>query len=305
MILPFEHEIPIKAFNHHVSLLGGLLVDKSAIVAVYNNFVNLRLSTADYLYVYPTGYDRIDLNYDIVLNIPTVFDFQRDSSLDKFIGVNRTLIDNGFYVDAYWDEFYVPECSAYQKFPFRHNYVMYGYDNEFFYFAAYTRNRKPETIRLPYETFYQAAERVERTIYILRKYNRQYTYVLDPMQIVRGLDAYLEGRIDYCDTDTRPKAWKPKVLAGIDCIRFYMRLLEKRKALSLDMRPMRSFLEHKQLMADRIAHVYSSLNIEPAGDIEGLQLIASKMGIAFSLALKYQLTENITILDRVHTFINV
>lgn len=79
MILPFEYNIPIKTFNHHISLFGALLADENALPLVYNTFINLRLNPNNYNYLAPMGYDRIAKNYDIVLNLTTTFDFGKIS----------------------------------------------------------------------------------------------------------------------------------------------------------------------------------------------------------------------------------
>lgn len=240
----------------------------------------------------PMGFDRIAKNYDIVLNMTSVFDLINNTSQERFIRINQALIDDEFYVDAFWDEFYVPACYAFQSEHYIHNYVMYGYDQTYFYFAGYAKNGIAEQIKLSYDGFYNAAVKKDTTEYILRKYNKNYMEEISPEYIAKQMYLYISGKADYYDGDTPDEKSQSELILGIDCMKFFIDQIDTCNIETLDMAPMRTFLDHKNLMRDRIKYLYDYLKVEGAGDINELQDICKLINTAYLLALKSQFNKD-------------
>ena len=123
-------------------------------------------------------YDKSFLSFDIL----------------NFIQWAKNLIDGGWYIMGYYDEYYIPETASYQYRHFRHTMLIYGYDDEsqLFYAMGYTSDRKYRSHcltlrRVSYEHRYRAVPRVVLTT------NGRITGAITPQERQKSKDSLLTG----------------------------------------------------------------------------------------------------------------
>lgn len=73
----------------------------------------------------------------------------------NFVQWAKKLIDVGWYIMGYYNEYYIPETASYQYRYFRHTMLIYGYDDEvqMFYAMGYTSDRKYRSHCLTHNEF--------------------------------------------------------------------------------------------------------------------------------------------------------
>lgn len=224
---------------------------------------------------------------------------------DIIISLIIDLLENGSYILADLNEYYVPQRRAYMKRNFDHVNMLYGFDKtrNVFYIASYT------------DKGYYGGTEIAFDEYIISLKNSQYTdftlnvvtpsndfepkFNLDRCKILLGY--YLTGN------DKEYDLGNDDYYHGIDAVKNLYYYLEhvKHNDLNIDIRYFYYLWEHKKIMFDRINYMidnnYISGNIEHYKDYSD---IVRKSEIMKGLALKYNFTKSKTTLENMQDLIH-
>ncbi len=182
----------VRCYNHHAFCTG---IIRSAPIDqdwIYNDYIQvLYKQKKDHSIDFKAAYffnDR-DIFIKVDLFIPMVYMGKKE-----IIDLLKANIDVNAYITGNFDEYYIPGMKAYQNYHFKHNYMLYGYDDskEVFYTAGYNKQQQWTHYQLSYQDYLNSLikdpEIIRPTNYIVNTY---YDEELDAKTIRKGILAYL------------------------------------------------------------------------------------------------------------------
>ncbi|HEY5588530.1 MAG TPA: hypothetical protein VIK86_06195 [Candidatus Paceibacterota bacterium] len=216
------------------------------------------------------------------------------------VGYIIDMITSGYYVIGYWDEFYVPEKNAFQKYHFSHHYLAYGYDlgKKIMHIMGYDKMGIYKNLDVPFDDF-------ERSIFSkgLKEMQVQFVksnnlkYEIDFLWIKLEINNYLNsvgGQFELPNRVYGVKAWK-KLFS-------YLNNLSSDE--NIDLRFVRGFMEHKNLMQLRMERLYKNEYISCEKLITYYNELNELSKTVFLLSMKYNITKKASILFKINKYIN-
>lgn len=182
-------------------------------------------------------------------------DIIKNMGIDFVEYVKENIRSRG-YVEVRLNEFYIEDRAAYQKYPFEHDNVIYGFDDEEekFYILGYACDNIVRCSTVPYQaisdSFYDC-DSCNHNVAVLR-YNVDYvTYDLNIKLIIRLLKEYLDGvnsglHMENLTVTKRNRSFGIKVYDVI------LNSEENFNTLLIDIRILHLIYEHKKCMLDRV-----------------------------------------------------
>lgn len=239
--------LQLVARRHHVmGLPPGLLVD---------------------FYSYDGMYPRYPLLSHAWLSAPTV----------RCLGGNVieqiiALLDNGHYVEALLDEYYVANRVAYQKLHYLHQNLIYGYDRQraCFLTQGFDAQWAFATMEMPFAQVQNGF--VEGSGLALFSWNDNpdfgRTRPFSAAIIRTSLEDFLARRSSFL-------SYQPEgVHYGADCYRVALALLDGARGAQIDIRPWCVFYEHKQKLL-QLAQYLAAQALAPGAElINGLSWLS-------------------------------
>ncbi len=160
------------------------------------------------------------------------------------IGQIIALLEQGHYVEALLDEFYVPNRIAYQRMHYLHQNLIYGYDRDaaVFYTQGFDAQWAFVTMRLGFDevknSFVEGSGLALFRWHGHTDFGRHLRY--SPARIRTSLSDYLARRTSFL-------SYQPdNVRYGQDCYAVAQDLLRQQHGEQIDIRPWCVFHEHKQ-----------------------------------------------------------
>jgi len=219
-------------------------------------------------------------------------------------------LNDGYYFTTTVDEFYIPNRVVYNKTHFSHGIMVYGYDPkaQVLYTAGYdVTNHYKFPNEVSFEAFKKAFKnngRPEENIFIFKRNNK--TYEFDCLQVRELLSDYLHSK----NTSTRLSILQNPLEGykfGISVYTYLKELIYNHKAgyKRVDWRPFYVIWEHKKCMIERIKYMYNTKHLLHADTLYQQFINIEKCArIILDLYIKYSITLNIEILDRVNSHID-
>jgi hypothetical protein len=215
----------------------------------------------------------------------------------NIISIIEECIDNGVYIVGFFNERYIPNKYAYNKYDYTHEYLLYGYDKEKSKFTSigYNENNRYEEYFITYNDYIKSIECMNVFDIYLVQLNKKFEFSLDINYIIQDLSEYLSS------SNTRED--NKKKLYGLNCWRHFIENTKKdiQKNSCIDIRHTRLFMEHKNLMLKRIEYLKQVGFIKNNLSYKDIQDEASK---AYLLSLKYNMTQNNSIAEKIINLYN-
>ncbi|WP_336783233.1 hypothetical protein [Paenibacillus illinoisensis] len=269
---------------------------------LFSNFIQLRYVLDWELYCYD--------NHDIVVEtcpfikkytVPRELVNSKWEFFSEFI---KDCINNDIYIWCHLDRFYIPSQSDYQKKSHFHETLIYGYDDNKIFIADNLANGKYSTADCKYHEIEDAYNSVKSeydfvTRIIMLKKKVEDNYVLNIDQVKDGLQ-----RLLYSKPSFDPINCNVSSIYGLDVYKHMLSRFEhhKHKINKIDIRPFHLFWEHKKVMNLRLKYmVGKGLISDQHSSVEGYVDLENKLMILRNLVLKYNLTLNKELLDKIES----
>lgn len=308
IIQPLIIHPPIKSLNHHAMFLGFLGLEPTYndyFTAHYVNlFYDFKLSSLDF--VLPRFYTVENFLTSTMIG----YDDPDIISEKYFFEMLHHSIANGYYLYANINERYIPNRSAYQKYDFQHNILVYGIDTSQrkIKSIAYTIYNEDGSLRyqpeeIDYDDFINSlanpsegthtSERIyknERTYIDFVKVKPGHVFSFDVNVLLHQLDDYLNARNVIFEENSEP-----------DCvygIAVYEVLIKKFKSAErISLRATKLLLEHKQCMLKRMEYLISNQIISVKSYLAEYEEISQIFNKVHLLAIKHNMTNSKNIKD--------
>lgn len=291
--LPFEVNPMLKTYHnlaHPLGIVCGILKNKEQWFPwLCNKYINCHF-TAEPEYKFdvfaPSKFyvdDKIFHFIDLWISNP-IWKKMIYVSEEEFTDTVRSMITKGAYIWGRYNERYVSAKRAYQRYDFIHDYLIYGYDDVEggFYSVGYTKNECYEEFVIPYGEFYDSIfQHGENESQIrLVCFNPDCKMKLNVQMITEELTHYLNS------TSSRRLAIK-NTTYGIDASYGMLEYLKASEYLSV--RAIRMYMEHKNLMLERLCYL-GGVGIIDKSLGEEYRIQKDKAEKAYLLALKYNIS---------------
>lgn len=258
-VLPFCKDPPVKTYHHHAFTFGILLAENQNIAPwFYSNYIQL---------VYELKYYTLNFTDSCFFN-STMFNRQLvfKQTLRRY-GLRssdffRDAIDDGYYVSAFVDEYYIPNKRPYHKFSNLHDICIFGYSGTAFNIIGYDQYG----IYSEGTASFDDIDLSDPDNIFLLKLKPNTEYNLD-LALMRDLLRY------YLDPQSIQSIYR-SVLAdytvkyyGVDSYKIFKDQIDilGEHPEKADIRPFELLREHKQCMYDRLVY----LNENSIADLTG------------------------------------
>ncbi len=188
-------------------------------------------------------------------------------------------INMGYYVTTYLDEYYIPERFSYNKFHFRHDVMIFGYDlnKNIFKIIGFNDKQQYSTSCISFSEFENSytncIDKKNDVILFKAKDKLSYepSFSFDKVNLINLLEDYYFSR----NTSERLRIFsnpKKGFIYGMsvynELIKYYKSAIENDKK-ELDIRHMHLLWEHKKCMVSRIEYLISNKFINSNTVLDG------------------------------------
>ena len=295
LILPFALDMTFTAYQkrgYEFGIISAVKQDtRPWLLSKYCNLRYLQSSNAKFDFVITDG--EWFLN-DGVFQSQVIRSRKRTSSFLDFDWIDIIIkhLKNGIYVYGYFDEYFIPGKSAFNKYHFKHSFFIYGFDDEAgtFYAAGYTGNDKFEPYEISITDFTKALDAVSHTDLNFIRLNPAFEYAFDPRRTFFGLYDYTYSLCTLSEPESN-------TVYGIDATRKMADYICGciSGPVYADLRYSRFLFEFKQFMRERIKYLKATDFIHCDTALpEELCETYRKLHLLF---IKYDLTGHATVFD--------
>ena len=224
-----------------------------------------------------------------------------DKPIFKELGIDilktvKKLMDNGYYIHGSYNEKYIPVKKAYQKYDHIHDYILIGYEEDnILYSVGYTKTGRYEEFTITFDEYLDSLINSTNSFIDINtcKYHPEGNFAFNNSNFCQELSDYINS--------TNSKA--------IACNKIYgIKAVEKLKnyvfddVQEIDIRYMRAFMEHKNLMQLRLDYVYGGKNSDIPEKYKKASKEANRM---YLLSIKYNITKKENILKSIEDGFNL
>ena len=291
-ILPFELSPQMRNYQLKAFELGIIEANEDTIKPwIFNRYINQLYMIKDRRFTY-TNYDRWHAAEGVTecQKICVKSEMLSAQGGIDIINLIHELLYTDHYVFGRYNEFCIPQKSAYQKYYYVHDFIVYGYDEakQIYYSAGYLADGKYKPFTIAFADFYDALKTVttEKLNFHFIKYKNGIDNCIDIRMIYEDLYDYLHS------INQRNIVNKDKVF-GIECeyifIDYLNQLIECDKPPNIDLRHVKFFSEMKSLMYERLNYLEDNLYIE-VGISEQYIQIKRLAELICMLSMKYNMT---------------
>ena len=211
------------------------------------------------------------------------------------LDIVKHMIKNGCYVSGGFNEKYIPGKSAFGKYDYHHDYLIYGYDDyeSVLYSIGYLSQRKYVPFKIKYVDFSCAIDDnlQPKKSFEIWKYNSEYEFSINIPRIRTCFTDYYNSTTSY--------GKREKALYGFEANEKLKEYIQKFAIASnrrrIDDRYTRAFMEHKRmvLLCVKTIHEFTGIPIEP------FNMIYEKSCSIFNLSLKFNVSKDKNELERI------
>ena len=295
--LPFIFP-PIETYQGDSFILGIMLAYPEYADIQYSGYINLECEKTDCLSGMKLAFsDSLWESYRVLglaeMNMYDVSNFSK-KTLCQFICER---IDQGNYLLLYdVDEYYLSYSDNFKRRHFSHDTYVYGYSTDCFQVFAY-RNEHLSSFSIDkVEVINALVSRKARKNIDKRRHFCTYRPSINGT--VRADKTIIYEKIKkFYETKGTEDSSQEKVqgICVYDVLLNGMKSIEKGK--KIDLRPFRCLWEHKKLMKERMAYLQGDSDSNCASDLGSL---CDKTEIVFRLMMKYNMTFNVSIIEKVY-----
>lgn len=218
----------------------------------------------------------------------------------NILNVIKTLMDNGYYIHGSYNEKYISSKQAYKRYNFMHDYILIGYeDNGILYSVGYTKNGKYEEFTITFDEYVDSLLNSTNAYIDINtcKYHEEGNFSFNKSGFIQELYDYLNS------TNSRfisNSAYGDRIygLMAIEALKEFIIT----NISGIDIRYMRAFMEHKNLMQLRLDYVYSGKNSDIPEKYKKASEEANRM---YLLSIKYNITKKENILKSIEDGFNL
>lgn len=212
---------------------------------------------------------------------------------ENILQMIKKAIDNGYCIELYINEKYIPETWAYNVQDYSHSNLVYGYDfeNEKVYLAGFDKMQNYHLYSISAETFVKAFVYADdkHDILFMRYQPDCYTYSLNIDIIVRQLKEYLKSDSSFYREDLRiNQSVRVYGLSIYDTlIKYKTKFRDKRLAYIL--------YEHKLIMCMRVEYFFERQVIYEKDFMKLKEMISELVKLSHHLlmiSIRYNLTKS-------------
>ncbi|MBQ7673164.1 MAG: hypothetical protein IJT36_01365 [Alphaproteobacteria bacterium] len=211
------------------------------------------------------------------------------------LDIVKHMIKNGCYVSGGLNEKYIPGKSAFGRYDYHHDYLVYGYDDDenVLYSIGYLSQRKYVPFKIKYVDFSCAIDDnlQPKKSFEIWKYNSEYEFNINIPRIRTCFTDYYNSTTSY--------GKREKALYGFeanDHLKEYIRKftsINNRK--EIDDRYTRAFMEHKKMVLLCAKSLQSILEFS----VDPLKSVYEKSCSIFYLSIKYNIGKDINEITRI------
>ena len=294
LVLPFEIDVEMRAYHNKSFPLGAIKANiKDYDIWMANKLINCVWRKGGVLDSVDTDIWSSKDGLTFVQNMwvsPKMFCIT-GLELLEFV---RNMLRECNYVTGGYDEFYIPNKSAYKKYHFNHDYILLGFDNEkqIFKSAAYVEDGRYKCYDITYSDYYDAVTKNEsiRSSLNFYKINIQYNPKLDIEKIIDTLKCYCVVN----DMKTNQNI----DIYGIDAWEMFADYVKNCRG-GLDVRFGRLYMEHHLIMFKRFQTLEKFDYIKNKQLIKRYEQIYLKTQAVHFLFLKYNITKDKSLLEKI------
>ncbi|MBO5199479.1 MAG: hypothetical protein J6B85_13355 [Lachnospiraceae bacterium] len=237
------------------------------------------------------------MTFKYMIEIPPAM--YENKGLD-IIELHKSMLRQGIYVGGFWDEYYIPNKSAYQVRHYYHDHFVVGFDDEkqIFRVVGYWDDGRYGYRDVCYHDYYQSVvcalqDKVTMCYY---RFNKDYVLQLDDKHIKRELENYLYSR--------KGKEFVGTELAfGFEAWDKLVELVEEIEHsgdTAFEIKHSRCYVEHRLMMYRRIKVLYQYGLFEQSDIIQRYyDKVACQAEIVHKLCIKSNLSHNMALLKTV------
>lgn len=270
MELPIETQKGEYAYLHLTYPFAVIYTEPKIIPWLYENFINIYLS--------PTN-DLMYAGYEFEFTPKCLFDFCEfhkdtwDSKTTDFITYAiRALGESNYYLYIWLNEYYLPGQSAYQRYNYRHVFMLYGYDKRDRVFLAYgmDRNLRFSKLKFTFEDIYSAflsgnelakKDDVVLTLFRLKPMDYEYSFSINRfnkqlLNYVLGTDCASE-----CFWEVGPHhCYSAKLPYGRNAYAAWIEFFKRKEEMNyLDFRSIHLLFEQKKGICERLCYISETM----------------------------------------------
>lgn len=216
------------------------------------------------------------------------------SGIDIFT-LNKSMLQNGFYITGLYDEYYIPGKNAYNEFNFNHDYVIFGYNDIecTFKSASYLTDKTYGYFNIKYGDYLNAVINNDISQTNLNYYmiNSNFRPNIDILSIRIKLEDYLFSRRNASNAISN-------AVFGIDVWLELAKYVENAED-GLDARFGRFCMEHHGLMFKRIQTLQKNGYFVDETVEKEYEDIYFKTKMVHNLFIKYNVSKNRDLLLRI------
>ncbi|WP_239616497.1 hypothetical protein [Cohnella mopanensis] len=259
----------ITSYTHVTYALSVMHTDRDALRWVYSNYV--QLFTWDWGHAIKVDHYTQTAEHHLV---PCLGGSQRITRkmLGKypggFVNFARENIEEGYYVWACVDEFYIPGTSAYQNRSYPHAVFIYGYDDDrsTFMITGYFQNQRYGEAEVSYADMekayygFEPEDEINWTNFVrMLKLNSHYKkfYEFKTHWVMEQLEEYWLAKPSSRRMEAFEETWTHQTIWGSDVYDILQLQIDRHIAKQgiVDHRPFYVLWEHKRMMNRRIAYM--------------------------------------------------
>ncbi|WP_151732806.1 hypothetical protein [Paenibacillus tengchongensis] len=322
--LPIHVKPPILVYQYRAYPLSVTSNYAETEIWLHSNFMHLK---CDLNFVE----NKVDMNVDFIAGsvyggIPWLeyldFDFSNYFEYEPYDLCNEiiSILDSGYYIYTYADEYHVPHRTSYHKNSLTHDVLIFGYDlsNKSFKIIGFNEKRNYAESEISFDDLVCAIVQSKRNYSKLLKMREEFQYYFDKNNVIDKLEDYLfsrncAGNLLKYDFDNRTEhmdnldysLFNENWGFGMD---IYAQIVLFNEALSMnktnfDIRPLHCLWEHKKSMLERLKYFYQNKLIYDAEIINEYLEIANKINAGRISIIKYSVTKDSGILTNINSSI--
>jgi len=292
-LLNINTDPEIRVYQHHAYTLGIILQEEKNYFWLYNNYIQL-------IYSREGGNGTFNFNMVFAPYQPVLIRNRLDEKLLNSLNIDRLeyitiAINEGKYVYATVDEYYIPNRIFYQKQHYQHDIMILGVDEskKTFTVIGYDDKKQYSTREISEVSLRNSnPQNIE-----LLELNNKYKFRLDIPFIVVQIGQYLNVLPNYVLGDQYFEDTKFGVEACYQLLKTYEKSLDELERCEVNQ--VYLLMEHKKCMYMRMKYIFEIFELNESKLLEDYDKVIKAANVLVDLVLKYNMCLNPKIVPRI------